>query len=292
MARPKSSKPSRRKRAGKYFNRFFGDRIYVINLYDKVHRWENVNKQFKTRGIKAQRFIAVDGRCKDQGNAGCLAKKKTLEMAYDIKISQPRKWFGKDLPLKELIPASSLTIGTMILLRNMIKHKYPTMLICEDDIKFDKHTKRNFEKGIKELTKVKPDWDLLYLGCGQKCGHEDISEYKKRGYTESFIAKIIEQEYYIRNYKDLRTICDKGECKRLSSVLSTATLPGGTWCYAYSLKGAKKVMKRIAGDAGNHIDMIIKDMAIKKQLKIVAFDPPIIWHSDPERADSDIPWKW
>ena len=103
-------------------NKFF-DKVYVINLFDKEERWKKMEKQFRNRKIKVERFIAVDGRCKSQGVAGCMAKLKTFEMVYSIKIS-------KQTPkhINSMIPAASLTIGTIVLLRDMIKNNYDHIL--------------------------------------------------------------------------------------------------------------------------------------------------------------------
>ena len=40
-------------------------KIYVINLKDRPDRWEKIDVQFKKQDINVDRFIAVDGRCKN-----------------------------------------------------------------------------------------------------------------------------------------------------------------------------------------------------------------------------------
>ena len=83
---------SKRKKSTKeksYFNKVFS-KIFVINLFDKIDRWKKVNKQFKRRNIEAERFIAIDGRCKSQGHAGCEAKLDSFKISYDIKISNKK----------------------------------------------------------------------------------------------------------------------------------------------------------------------------------------------------------
>ena len=151
-------------------NKYF-DKIFVINLFDKLKRWKKVSAQFKRRKINIERFIAIDGRCKLQGKQGCKEKLKNFEMVYNVKISNSRKH-----PLQELVPASSLTIGTILLLRAMVKNKWKRMLICEDDIELQRNFIKKFQKGIGELGGHK--WDLLYLGCGWTCGVHDISKEK------------------------------------------------------------------------------------------------------------------
>ena len=62
------------KRSNNSLNRFF-DKIYVINLKDRPDRWKKVDVQFKKRDIDVDRFIAIDGRCKNLTNKECNEKK-------------------------------------------------------------------------------------------------------------------------------------------------------------------------------------------------------------------------
>tara|TARA_Y100000996_G_C22544297_1_gene651198 strand:- start:949 stop:1788 length:840 start_codon:yes stop_codon:yes gene_type:complete len=270
-------------------NRFF-KKIFVINLYDKTERWKKISKQFKNRNIQVERFIAVDGRCKNQGKNGCLAKLKTFEMIYDVKISN-----REGLPLKELVPASSLAIGTILLLRAQVKNKWKHMLICEDDIELTKNIEKKFKKGIKELPK---DWDLLYLGCGRYCGNNGIGTKKtKNNKYDSQYNKIYPNnpKIYVEHPNDLRVPCDKEEgwiCKSINDYLSEAEYPGGTWCYAYSLKGAQKMLKHFNNKINKHLDWAIGDLIFDGKIKAYAFNPPIVMHEGGVfRTDSDIPWK-
>jgi GR25 family glycosyltransferase involved in LPS biosynthesis len=271
-------------------NKFF-DKVFVINLYDKTARWNKVNSQLKRRKIKAERFIAVDGRCKDQGRAGCIAKLKSFEIAYNLKISVPR-----GTTLQELVPASSLTIGTILLLRAMVKNKWKRILILEDDVELCRNFEKKFTQGIKSIGKKK--WDLLYLGCGNKCGHRDIGTFDDKGKNLnkiSTISKVLksspEDSIYVRYKNDLRNPCEVVECSAVTPNISHAPSPGGTWAYGITLKGAKKVLKIIGKDVGVHIDQVYKDYCDTSTLNCVAFDPPVIWHQDGYfRTDTDIPW--
>ena len=269
------------------FNKFF-DKIFVISLYDTSKKYEKVEKQFKNRKIDVERFIAVDGRCKKQGDKVCRDKIKTFENIYNIKISNKCK-----MPLNVLVPASSLTIGTILILREMVKQKWKHILICEDDVELSYGLERKFKEGLKEIGNYK--WDLLYLGCGSRCGLNGISEDKsKKNKYYSELAKVYEDEYYVNYKDDLRVPCeDDSDCKHFSEHITRSYYPGGTWAYAYSLKGAKKLLKLIDNDAGNHIDQIIKDNTWDGKLSALAFDPPIIWHEGGAlRTESSIPWNW
>ena len=101
--------------------------------------------------------------------------------------------------------------------------------------------------------------------------------------------------------KILRSPCgsDNDQCETISQHLSIPKKPGGTWCYGYSLKGAKKFLKYIGKNkrgkikVNNHIDKMLIKTVEKGIMKAVAFNPPIVWHEDGAlRSDSDIPWEW
>jgi|UniRef100_A0A6C0CZD8 GR25 family glycosyltransferase involved in LPS biosynthesis len=268
-------------------NKFF-DKIFVISLFDKFERWEKVSKQFKSKKIDIERFIAIDGRCSKEGEVGCLQKLKTFEMIYNVTISNK-----KNYPLKEIVPAASLTIGTILILREMVKRKWSHILICEDDVILSRSLEKKFAEGIKEIGDRK--WDLLYLGSGNQTGNNGISFNKNsRNKNLSDIAKFlpIDKDFFVEYKDDLRVPCEE-LCKPISEHISIAYNPGGTWAYAYSLRGAKKLLRLLDNDAGNHIDKLIGEQTMDGKLKALAFDPPIVWHEGGAiRPDSDIPWEW
>ena len=164
------------------------------------------------------------------------------------------------------------------------------MLICEDDIELSRNVEKKFKQGISELPK---SWDLLYLGCGNTCGNNGIDyEYSSKNKYESQLNEFMGDDVYVQYKNDLRYPCDE-RCKPITEHLSVAYNPGGTWCYAYSLKGAKKMLKLIGKNAGEHIDKLIGQQTKKKKMKAIAFDPPIVMHEGGAlRSDSDIPWEW
>ena len=204
-----------------FFNKFF-DKIFVISLYDATQRYEKVEKQFEARKIAIQRFIAIDGRCKNQGDKVCKDKLTTFEMIYNVKISNKKK-----LPLKELAPAASLTIGTILILREMVKQKWEHILICEDDVVLSRNLEEKFKQGIKELGNKK--WDLLYLGCGNKCGENGISFKKSiKNKNLSDLAKLIDDEFYVSYKDDLRYPCESDECEKLSEIFLNFEVCGNT----------------------------------------------------------------
>jgi GR25 family glycosyltransferase involved in LPS biosynthesis len=269
------------------FNTFFS-KIFCISLYDNNTRWEGVEKQFKKRKINIERFVAVDGRCK-KGEKDCRDKLKSFELSYNVKI--PVK---KGSTMSKTLPAASLTIGTILLLREQVRNKWPRILICEDDIYLNRNILKNFKQGIDEIGRKK--WDVLYLGCGGNCGSKGIS--RKKSQTYKHISPWNENgadddEFYVHQRNDLRTICYDNYCesKQISEHISKPYRAGGTWCYAYSLAGAKKTLKIIDNNASNHIDQLLMDMMEDGDIKALAFDPPIVMHEDMRGGRvTDIPW--
>ncbi len=234
-----------------------------------------------TYDIKYEVFDAVDGRSPVSEYA---KKKKELEYTYDVKISR-----------KLNPPAASLVIGTMEILKKIVKNKWKHVLIFEDDIIPVKNIHKKFEKGIEELEDIMPDWDVLYLGCGNQCGTRGVSydqSYKTKHVTSMSIVDKDEYDWYVGNKNDLRAPCDDDYCVEISEHLSYAPIPGGTWAYAYSLKGAKKMLKYMNGVASDHIDQILMKGVVQGQLNVAAFDAPIFFHMGGIfRIDSEIPWE-
>jgi GR25 family glycosyltransferase involved in LPS biosynthesis len=259
-------------------NNFF-TKIFVVNLDDKKQRLKKIDKQMKKNCIVYERFSAIDGRCSTVQE--CKKKRKILGKKYNVKI-----------PNHINIPAASLVIGTILLLRKMVKQKWPRILICEDDINLDSQIVPKFVQGIKEL-KVEPNWDLLYLGCGNTCGLVGISDKKtsRNKYITSLQTVYKTWHWYVMNKDDLRIPCQ--DCEKISRHLSRPQIPSGTWCYAYSLSAAKKFLHFVGQNINDHIDQLL-GLAIEENiLNVVAFDPPIVWHeAGASRPDSDIPWEW
>lgn len=276
----------------------FFDKIFVINLESNIDRYKKVSAQFKRKTIKVERFLAVDGRCKQDKSRQkqlCLDKLENFKMKYNVnyKITSENK---NRLP--ELTPAASLTLGTILILRNMVKNKYKHVLICEDDINLTRRFMSEFKNGISELNKWGKPWDLLYLGSGGRSGFNGVSRNKSsyNKYTSPWSEVGLyddESPYgFVHIKDDLRIPAEEeNELKVISHRLTQAKVVGGTWCYAYSLRGAKKVLKLLNDNILAHIDQVIMKAGKEQKLNIVTFDPPIVFHESIRGGrNSDIPW--
>lgn len=257
-------------------NRYFS-KIFIINLEDKVKRFKKVVKQFHRKGIKYNRFIAIDGRAEEKNHR---KKVKELSLQYKVKI-------------KNLIPqAASLVIGTMQILKQQIKNRWRRVLIFEDDVVFDRKILQKFDQGVKELPN---NWDLLYLGCGDICGYKGLSRFRtyenKHPSSLALVAK--KKPFYLKYKNDLRKVPNKEDIKDMeySDNISMALFPNGGWAYAYSLKGARKTLRIINNIIDEHMDSILPRAIEEGKLIAYSFDPPIVWHEyGMYRPDTDIPW--
>jgi len=269
-----------------YINKVF-DKVYVISLQDKTERWEKIKKQFSKYKIKGERFFALDGRCKDKKQ--CLDKLKTFEIISGLKIPITKEDYED---LNVISPKISLSVGLLMILKDMVKNNYQNILIFEPDIVLEKDFEKRFKEGIKEIGDNK--WDLLYFGCGNECGFRGVSKNKtNENKIFSELAKIEGIEFYLANKDDTRRPCDS--CKSFSKNLSIPSEPHGGFGIAYSLSGAKKIIK-ITSENDNileHHDIVKGDYIKSGYLKAFTFDPPIIYHEGGvERTDTTIPWNW
>jgi hypothetical protein len=277
---PKRKNPSiykghKNNKVNSYFSK-----IFIINLHDKTTRWNKVTSRFIKKGIKYQRFEALDGRCKTDKE--CKEKRKNFEKEYKVKISRSVN-----------TPVASLMIGIISLLRKQVKNKWKHMLICEDDIVPSRNFNTRFNKGVKELKDNHVEWDMLFLGCGGECGHKGVSWDKtaKNKYLTSWVIADPDEEYYVSTKDDLRWPCEESECYPITQNISNTIRPGGGWSYSWSLAGAKKTLKLLNNKVDNHMDQKIIQAVDKGKIKAVAFDPPVIYHeAGAVRPDTDLPW--
>ena len=255
----------------------FFDKIVIINLEDKTKRWNEVIKGFLKYGVKFDRYNALDGRAVDKKEENY--KKKIFEKLYKIKIKK-----------KVNSATASLCIGTIDILRNMVKDKLDNILICEDDMYFLPSAIKQFSSNIQTLPS---NWDLLYLGCGKNCGCEGMSiEKTSVNKYLTGLNRYYDDFYFHLKYKDdLRVL--KNECSKINKTFSNVFQPGGTWCYAFSRKGAKKFLNYIDNKVTDHIDNMIIEAIEYGILDAISFDPPIVFHmGGVDRIDTTIPWEW
>jgi GR25 family glycosyltransferase involved in LPS biosynthesis len=261
----------------KHVNDYFS-RILVINLYDNNHRWKTMKRHLKYRGIEAQRFAAIDGRCKNEQES--IEKLKSLELTHNISIH-----CKYNVSTRSFLPAASLSIGTITILRAIVRNKWKHTLVLEDDVYFVRGFAKKFDTLTAELKGV--SWDLLYLGHGGS-GYNGIRIGKDRKHKHS---SLWETNVHVENKDDLRTYCQDGGVSKVTPHISRIYDPYGTWGYAYSLDGAKKLLTLLSDTIDDHIDQAIITFVERGKLVALAADPPLVMHQDlREGRTSDIPW--
>jgi len=281
MKRYKSpAKSSRSPKAKSVFNRFF-DKIFIINLKDSPHRLKKVAKEYRNKHIKFDVFEAINGRCKKVSI--CKEKQKEFSKRYGVQYGNSIK------NPKERIPASSLTLSQRLIYMETIRQGWERVLISEDDVWLTSDIEKRFKQAIKELP---DDWDMLYLGCGAECGLKGISESRTK--KNRYITPLSEHydiNWHVSVKEDLRSLCE--DCKVHSKNLTLPESPGGTWNYAVSNKGARKLLEILGNRIGQHCDQVYRNAIFNGDIKAYALDPPVIYHEGGAfRGDSAIPWKW
>jgi GR25 family glycosyltransferase involved in LPS biosynthesis len=130
-----------------YLNIFF-DKIYLINLDRRKDRFNNINIHLNKRNILYKKITAID--YKD----------------LDIKC----KKYHKRFTIKE----DACLLSHLKIIKEAKELGYKKILILEDDILFHKE----LNKYVNTLDKIPKNWNLIYLGCGQRNGANDV--FKKK----------------------------------------------------------------------------------------------------------------
>lgn len=259
-----SVRSSKRSSAKSVFNQFF-DKIFVINLKDAKDRLRKVSKQYKDKDIKFDVYNAIDGRCDTIND--CNDKQRMLYTRYGVmygnRIKSP----------KERLPVSSLTLAQRLIYIEMIKRDWQRVLISEDDVWLSPNIEELFYNAIRQLPE---DWDMLYLGCGGECGLKGLG-YEKTG-ENKYITRLAtsHRRWYVSEPDDVITPCKT--CKVLSPELSLPEHPEGSWNFAVSNKGARKLLKIIGNRVGEYCDKIYPEAIRSGEIIAYALDPPIVYH--------------
>jgi len=108
------------------------DKIFYINLDKRPDRNDKCLKEFNKFKFKAERISAMDG--------------DNLEINKNIKFK---------------VPNVGLTMTHIKILKESIKNNYNSILILEDDVKFNEDFNLKFDNFYNQTPE---DWDILYIG--------------------------------------------------------------------------------------------------------------------------------
>jgi len=128
------------------------DHIYCLNLERRIERWLSVHAQFKRWGIKAERFLGVDGQRQD------ISARYRHLLGKSIRFDQRLNRYPIESP-----GAFGCLLSYVKLLQDARSRGYRRILILEDDACLHK----NFLNEFQNIVSLPEDWKLAYLGNSQ-----------------------------------------------------------------------------------------------------------------------------
>lgn len=197
------------------------DKIYVITLKRSTDRHKLLDHNLQ--GLEYEKFWGVDGN-------KLTYEDKFVQKKYHSGLTRlldkKRGKCGDDLTLNNI--ACSLSHANVY--SDIIKNKYKSSLILEDDIMFDYSAGERLIKGLSELP---DDWDLLYLGYW--------ANTHPMSYKEKFKTMLLLQAskyLYKYDYNQIKWRYPES----YSNNLDISGKHYGAHGYALSLTGAKKIL--------------------------------------------------
>jgi len=128
------------------------DEIFMVNLERRQDRHDRMMYNFDNLGISYKLVPAVDGRKMDET---FLAEKGITMLPQ---FSEP--FHGRALTYGEI----GCFLSHYQLWQRMVDENLETVLILEDDIKFEPYFVEKLEYLKKELVQLGNSWDLVYIG--------------------------------------------------------------------------------------------------------------------------------
>jgi GR25 family glycosyltransferase involved in LPS biosynthesis len=183
----------------KYFNK-----IYCINLDDRIDRWKLAEEQFIKNKLTVERIPAIKGA--------------------DLNLEWP---FG----IKEGAVGCSLShLFTLKLAKHLNLDNY---LLLEDDIQFDENFLEKFSRIYEK--QVPDDWDMLYLG-GQHFHGINLEKINENVYkceytlaAHSVAFKYTVYDRFINKLIDITKPCDVHYAESHKEINAYVIIPHLTW---------------------------------------------------------------
>ncbi len=121
------------------------DCIYVINLKERLERWQSLQEQFLKQNLRANRVDAING--------------------WKIPIEQRNTLVDPRLDPSREITLTGGEIGCSLshlsIYQDALERGFEVIWVCEDDVRFNGRVDR-ISPLVEELFFLDPDWDLLY----------------------------------------------------------------------------------------------------------------------------------
>lgn len=139
------------------------DHIYVINLKERVDKWEKTKQAFQ--GIDIQRFEAINGW------ALSPSERERLFAPYPVRLS------GGQI---------GCLLSHLAIYQDALAKSYQTVWICEDDVTFleDIHV---LSPLLKKLSVLDPEWDIFYTDLREEKMHFQDPRPGQSPYTPVFL---------------------------------------------------------------------------------------------------------
>eukprot|EP00090_Calanus_glacialis_P014493 TRINITY_DN23297_c0_g1_i1.p1 TRINITY_DN23297_c0_g1~~TRINITY_DN23297_c0_g1_i1.p1 ORF type:complete len:567 (-),score=145.41 TRINITY_DN23297_c0_g1_i1:201-1901(-) len=128
------------------------DNVYLINLERRPDRYSRMKYNLDLIGVDFQLVPAVDGRLIDQN----YLIENNIKMLPEF--SEP--YHGRPLTFGEI----GCFMSHHKIWKDMIASNYDTIVVFEDDIRFEPYFIQKLDYLLTELKTIPEEWDLVFLG--------------------------------------------------------------------------------------------------------------------------------
>ena len=166
-------------------NDFF-ERVIVVNLERRPDRWANVTASLQRVGIRAERYVAVDGQTSGilKEYEAYIARPSTSMSVGELPIRNFVEFYrgegsqaARVAFFEQLLQKKAITSGAWGCLKSMsailqkaLHDGVASLLVLEDDVIFHRRTTDLFSAALVDLP---DDWRILQLGTMQHEWSED-----------------------------------------------------------------------------------------------------------------------
>ncbi|GAB1863997.1 Glycosyltransferase 25 family member [Camponotus japonicus] len=128
------------------------DHIYMINLVRRPERRRRMHRLFDELGIRAEIIDAVDGRTLNESS---LKKWGVIPMP---EYSDP--YHKRPMTMGEI----GCFLSHYLIWQKVLEHGYKNVMVLEDDVRFEPFFRQKVNYVLEELSALRIEWDLIYVG--------------------------------------------------------------------------------------------------------------------------------
>ncbi|CAK9802533.1 Glycosyltransferase 25 family member [Anthophora plagiata] len=128
------------------------DNIYMINLLRRPERRDRMHKLFKELGLRVKTVDAVDG--------GALNQSFLESFGIEMMPEYTDPYHDRPMTMGEV----GCFLSHYIIWNEVIKNGFESVIILEDDVRFEPYFRQKVKYILKELNDLQFKWDLVYLG--------------------------------------------------------------------------------------------------------------------------------